>query len=201
MASRYLELNHDLIMFPSWLNHRDLSYNRCREILKAMSWTTYEDLPAEEVTKFIMRFGAVHFSSVFSPLWTGSVEEKRELLFKVGGYKQNLGEHQGKVIEYVHYVDNFLLPLWMQLRKTYASRKTALANSIASVIGATNPTEGLSRSLVTLMNHKIEPLPKSMPSSDDSTAKESYIRKRAAGTTPKSSAPPAPPPPPPRRGA
>ena len=122
-------------------------------------------------------------------------------MFNVGGQKVSLGAYHDEDIAYADYLDNFLMPLWMQLRRSYANKKDALARSIASVIGATNPTEGLSRSLVTLLNHRIEPVPKSRPFRDDARASEHNPTARVAAGVSMKSAPPVPPPPPEGRRA
>ena len=202
LASRYLELNHDVIMFPSWFNHSNINRRRAVEILTAMEWDSFDQLQPHQIDAFLERFGAVHFSSSFAPSYDKTEENKRNELFNMGGRKTTLGNHRGAPISNKAYIDSFLMPLWQKLRWCYETRRSELHTSIAKAVGSTDPTPGLSRAVMTLANRKIDPLPKHRPTTPDETERRRQTQLSATyGTHAKSAAPkpPAPPLPPPWR--
>ena len=193
LASRYLELNHDVIMFPSWFNHANINHRRAVEILKTMEWESFDELQSEEIDHFIDRFGAVHFSASFSPIYDKSEDDKKRDLYNMGGQKSHLGKHNGATISNDAYIDNFLMPLWYKLRKLYESRRSELSTSIAQTVGSTNPTPGLSRAMVTLANRAILALPKRRPKRNDGTERRRQTQQSAPhGAHAKSVAPKPP---------
>ena len=199
LGSRYLELNHDVIMFPSWFNHSNINHHRADEILKAMQWESFDHLQPQQIDAFIESFGAVHFSASFAPYYEKTEIEKKNDLYHMGGRKTFLRNQNGETISNEAYIDNFLMPLWQKLRLCYDSRRKQLQTEIAEAVGATPPTPGLSRALITLMNRAIKPLSKSRPRKDDEAERRQKCHKSAhQGTQAKSSAPkpPAPPEPP-----
>ena len=159
LSSRYLEMNHDIVMFPSWFNHARVCQKRSREILTTMNWTSFRDLKEENMSQFVAKYGAVHFSSVFAPEWTGSLAQKEAAMDGVSGdeFLWDIGPLGG----WIHkddYLRNFLLPMWLQLRNIYAKKTSDLATNLARMVGCENPTQGLSRAIVTLMSHEIREL-------------------------------------------
>ena len=124
-----------------------------------MHWKSFADVPHDGVAQFIEYFGAVHFSNVFSPLWDQGFDDKLNAMKKAGGSKRDLGYYNGKKVYFDDFLHNFLMPLWMELRTKYARKKKELHNEIAAMVGATNPTPGLSRAAFTLFNHKVTSLP------------------------------------------
>ena len=161
LADTYLEVNHNMIMFPSWFNHSNINHIRGREILEAMGWRSFAEVPTDGVTKFIDYFGAVHFSKNFSPCWDKGLDAKLEQMRGAGGRKQDFGYFRGRKLDYESYVQNFLMPLWIELRGRYARKKKELQNEITNNVGSTNPTPGLARATFTLLNYKIAPLAQS----------------------------------------
>jgi hypothetical protein len=69
----------------------------------------------------------------------------------------------GPWIDKDDYLQHFLLPLWLQLRDTYAEKKSNLAINLAKIVGCENPTQGLSRAIVTLISHEVKKLPPDGP--------------------------------------
>ena len=197
--SRYLEMNHDVIMFPSWFNHSNINHRRANEILIAMQWGSFDEVQPQQIDDFIERYGVVHFSASFAPTYFKTEDEKKSELFHMGGKKKYLTMHDGVTVSNEAYIDNFLMPLWLKLRQCYERRRSQLTESIVRAVGSTNPTPGLSRALITLMNRKIEPLPKSRPRKDQETERRQQHHQSAfQGTHAKSAAPrpPTPPAPP-----
>ena len=196
LGSRYLELDHDVIMFPSWFNHSNINHRRADEILKAMQWEDFDRLQPQQIDAFIESFGAVHFSASFAPAYDKTEDDKKLDLYNMGGQKTFLRNQHGATISNEAYIENFLMPLWQKLRMCYDSRGKQLQTSIARAVGATPPTPGLSRALITLMNRGVRPLPKSRPRQDDEAER---LRQRYQSahqfTQAKSSAPKPPPPP------
>ena len=41
LGSRYLEMNHNIVMVPSWFNHARVCEKRSQEILRTMEWTSF----------------------------------------------------------------------------------------------------------------------------------------------------------------
>ena len=158
LASQYLEVNHNMVMFPSWFNHSNINHIRGKEILEAMEWKSFDEVPADGVTNFIDYFGAVHFSRNFDPRWDKGLEEKLDQMRQAGGYKLDLGIYKGRKLGFESFLKNFLLPLWQELRAKYARKKRELHSEIAAIVGASNPTPGLARAVFTLFNHKITPI-------------------------------------------
>ena len=158
LASQYLEVNHNMVMFPSWFNHSNINHIRGKEILEAMEWKSFDEVPADGVTNFIDYFGAVHFSRNFDPRWDKGLEEKLDQMRQAGGYKLDLGIYKGRKLGFESFLKNFLLPLWQELRAKYARKKRELHSEIAAIVGASNPTPGLARAAFTLFNHKITPI-------------------------------------------
>ena len=78
LASRYLELNHDVIMFPSWFCHSNINHRRAVEILTTMEWESFNELQSRDIDDFIDRFGAVHFSASFAPAYDQSEADKKK---------------------------------------------------------------------------------------------------------------------------
>ena len=199
LASRYLELNHDVVMFPSWFNHANINHRRAGEILRSMAWESFDQLQPHDIDDFIHRFGAVHFSASFAPSYDKSEDDKKNDLYHMGGQKSNLGKYGGATISNEAYIDKFLMPLWQKLRLYYENRRSELQHSIAQSVGATNPTPGLSRAMITLMNRAIRPLPKSRPKKPEETDRRRQTHQSTTpGTHAKSAGPKmlAPPPPP-----
>jgi len=159
-------MNHDIVMFPSWFNHAKLNEKRSQLILETMKWTSFRDLPKESVRQFVEQFGAVHFSSVFAPEWEGSIAQKHAAMKSVSGDEevwntQCLGPWTFKD----DYLRNFLVPLWLQLRDIYASKKSNMAINLAKIVGCENPTHGLARAIVTLISHEVKELQEESSSS------------------------------------
>ena len=197
LASRYLEMNHDVIMFPSWFNHANINHLRANEILQAMQWDSFDQLQARDVEDFIDRFGTVHFSASFAPNYTKTEDEKKEDFFHMGGKKKHLGEYQGVTVSNKSYIDKFLLPLWLKLRVRYETSRGQLQDSIAKAVGPTPPTPGLARAVMTLLNQKLAPLPKSRPKKDEENDRRLQHPPTAFQGTRGKSGPPLPPMPPP----
>jgi hypothetical protein len=125
LRSDYLEMNHDIVMFPSWLSHSKVNEKRSCEILKAMEWTSFRTVTKENVSQFVKQFGAVHFSNVFAPEWQGSTAQKYEAMRSVSGDELIWNTHSLEPwIFKDDYLSNFVLPLWLRLRNIYAEKKT-----------------------------------------------------------------------------
>ena len=165
LQGQYLEINHNIIMFPSWFNHADLNERRSVEILESMMWKDYQSIPPEGLDKFVQQFGAVHFSAVFSPTWEDSWEKKCAAMSKSGGNKFKLGwnHRSGRYEEFNDYLHNFLMPLWNQLRERCGRSMENVLENIGS-IGHAKVSTGLGRATVTLLAAKIKPVAKSKPS-------------------------------------
>ena len=107
LGSRYLELNHDVIMFPSWFNHANINHRRADEILKAMQWESFDHLQPQQIDAFIESFGAVHFSASFAPAYEKTEDDKKLDLYNMGGQKTFLRNQHGATISNEAYI--FLL--------------------------------------------------------------------------------------------
>ena len=199
LGSRYLELNHDVIMFPSWFNHANINHRRADEILKAMQWEDFDRLQPQQIDAFIESFGAVHFSASFAPAYDKTEDDKKLDLYNMGGQKTFLRNQHGATISNEAYMEKFLMPLWQKLRLCYDSRRKQLQTSIAQAVGATDPTPGLSRALITLTNRAVRPLAKSRPGKNDEAERQqqrylsAYQFTQAKSSAPKPPAPPVPP--------
>ena len=136
-----------------------------------MGWQSFAEVPKGGIKDFMNKFGAAHLSKVCSPVWHHMYADKKASIAQAGGMKDFLCVHQGHRSYYTDYLSNFLMPLWMELRREYDMAKAELCNSIASGVGFSNPTQGLSRALFTLTNHRIEGAnaqPKRLPRRDES---------------------------------
>ena len=148
----YLEMRHNLVMFPSWFNHANIMKDRAHEILSGMRWSRFAAVTPDDIEAFVKRFGAVHFSSAFNPYWDESYSEKLKVLARGPRGVASLGEFNGIHHKFEDYLNHFLGPLWVYLRSLHGKRVIALQTAVARIVGSSNPTPGLSRALVTLTN-------------------------------------------------
>ena len=156
VANRYMELPHTTVMFPSWYNHRDINGIRAKEILRAMCWENFESIGTDDVEHFIQQFGAVHFSNVFNPYTTESVQMKREKMYAAGGGHTVIGHGPQGPIKNDVYTEKFLLPLWIQLRERMTKLQDEMIGEVTIATGARNPTPGLAKALVCLTAGKLK---------------------------------------------
>ena len=155
VGNQYLEMKHNVIMFPSWFNHANIMSERAREILKVMHWRWFSAVTPADIANFAKMFHAVHFSSAFNPYWNASYGAKLRGLSAGARGQSSLGEFDGCKIEFNHYVKFFLGPLWLHLRRLHAQRVSELLREVAKVVGSSNPTPGLSRVVMTLTNMSV----------------------------------------------
>jgi len=96
---------------------------------------------------------------LLSAEWEGSIEQKDAAMRGVSGDEPvwNIHSLQPWIFKDDH-LGNFLVPLWLRLRDIYAEKKSNLAMNLARMVGCENPTQGLSRAIVTLMSHEIREL-------------------------------------------
>jgi len=112
------------------------------------------------VQQFVEQFGAVHFSCVFAPELDGDIAQKLAAMKSVSGSNELWRkDFLGPWIDKDDYLQHFLMPLWLQLRDTYAEKKSNMAINLAKVVGCENQTHGLSRAIVTLISHETKKLP------------------------------------------
>ena len=153
---QYLEMRHNMVMFPSWFNHANIIKDRAVEILKSMEWRRFSDVTPQDIAKFVNKFGAVHFSSAFNPYWEESYAKKLRALAWGPRGTQSLGEHNGIHHDFDEYLNHFLGPLWLRLRLLHGERVEALKGEVSRIVGCSNPTPGLSRVVVTLTNMTVQ---------------------------------------------
>ena len=156
IGNQYLEIKHNIVMFPSWFNHANIIKNRSREILTAMNWRRWIDVTPQHVAQFVNRFGAVHFSSAFNPNWDQSYAQKLKGLQRGPRGETSLGDFEGHSLDFQDYLKRFLGPLWLRLRHLHGQRLQVLNLHVAKIVGSSNPTPGLSRVAFTLTNMSLK---------------------------------------------
>ena len=152
VGNRYLEMKHNIIMFPSWFNHVNIMSERAGEILREMNWTRFTRVTSRGIEEFVSKFGAVHYSSAFNPNWAGTYEAKLKGLAAGPRGQSGNWEARGIKHDFEDYLKCFLGPLWLRLRELHGQRVGELLRQVAKVVGSSNPTPGLSRLVMTLTN-------------------------------------------------
>ena len=152
VGNQYLGKTHSMVMFPSWFNHANIMKDRAHEILSSMNWRRFSEVTPEHIEEFVSKFGAVHFSSAFSPYWEQSYAHKLRVLARCPRGAPVLGEFNGIHLNFHDYLKNFLGPLWLRLRHLHGLRVDALKSEVAKLVGCSDPTPGLGRLMVTLEN-------------------------------------------------
>jgi hypothetical protein len=145
-------LAHDLVMFPSWFNHTDWLDWQGKKLLATVGALSVEEFQ-DKLPAFVDKFGAVHFSRVFS--MTNILDTEAAFL------QQLIGSNKKKPHETVIYVGanavtsedwarEFLLPLWRILHERFHSHKCITEEAILAAIGGTPVTGGLAKAFVSL---------------------------------------------------
>ena len=145
-------LPHDLVMFPSWFNHTDWLDWQGQKLLATVDANSVEEFQGK-LPAFVEKFGAVHFSRVFS--MTNILDTEAAFL------KQLIGSNKKKSHETVISVGanavtsevwakEFLLPLWRILHERFHAHKCITEKAILAAIGGTPVTGGLAKAFVSL---------------------------------------------------
>ena len=152
LKQEHVLLPHDLVMFPSWFNHTDWLDWQGQKLLATVAANSVEEFQSK-LPAFVEKFGAVHFSRVFS--MTNILDTEAAFL------QQLIESNKKKSHETVIYVGanavtsedwakEFLLPLWRILHERLHSHKCITEEAILAAIGGTPVTGGLAKAFVSL---------------------------------------------------
>jgi hypothetical protein len=153
-------LPHNLVMFPSWFNHKDWLHFQGAKMLESVGAASVEDLNVA-LPIFVDRFGAVHFSRVFS--MTTVLESEGAFLRQLIAANKN--PPHSPLIHVGHdnlstkeWAENFLLPLWKILHQRFHAQKKSTEDAIVTALAGERVPGGLAKALLSLrsVNERVD---------------------------------------------
>ena len=162
LHENYVLLPHNVVMFPSWLNHMRLTTTFVPEVLHMANVKTLRDLPLA-IEHFATQFAAVHFSKSFDPWKSNPTFEEIRAGFVQQPGGTVLCRYDNHKVTQDDWADMFCMPMYHWLRSRVRTEIDSLKAEIARCIGSSSPGLGMSKALVALTVNNIEHLMRRQP--------------------------------------